>query len=145
MTLSCWFSCYLWLFISITRLFSAKLKIEDVGSLWYKNVISVFHVYLHSSPPLVSQLPSWNTFNWYLMRGREEALNFLRPFWDQGFESCSHCSNKILFPLLFTSVQVVEELLSLSGGLQKDTAKSIADAAMLEVASISMGHMVCKL
>ncbi|KAM8829312.1 tescalcin b isoform 3-T3 [Spinachia spinachia] len=36
---------------------------------------------------------------------------------------------------------VVEELLSLSGALEKDTAKSIADAAMLEVASISMGHM----
>ncbi|XP_041667427.1 tescalcin b [Cheilinus undulatus] len=36
---------------------------------------------------------------------------------------------------------VVEELLSLSETLEKDTAKSIADAAMLEVASISMGHM----
>lgn len=39
-------------------------------------------------------------------------------------------------------VQVVEELLSRSGALGKETAKSIADAAMLEVASISMGHMV---
>lgn len=36
---------------------------------------------------------------------------------------------------------VVEELLSLSEILEKNTAKSIADAAMLEVASISMGHM----
>lgn len=36
---------------------------------------------------------------------------------------------------------VVEELLSLSETLEKGTAKSIADAAMLEVASISMGHM----
>ncbi|XP_056288427.1 tescalcin b [Pseudoliparis swirei] len=36
---------------------------------------------------------------------------------------------------------VVEELLSLSEALEKDTAKSIADAAMLEVAGISMGHM----
>ncbi|KAM9735897.1 calcineurin B homologous protein 3-like isoform 1-T1 [Menidia menidia] len=36
---------------------------------------------------------------------------------------------------------VVEELLSRSGSLEKETAKSIADAAMLEVASISMGHM----
>uniref|UniRef100_A0A3Q3FRE7 Calcineurin B homologous protein 3 n=1 Tax=Labrus bergylta TaxID=56723 RepID=A0A3Q3FRE7_9LABR len=36
---------------------------------------------------------------------------------------------------------VVEELLSLSETLEKDTAQSIADAAMLEVASISMGHM----
>uniref|UniRef100_A0A8C3G4J7 Calcineurin B homologous protein 3 n=1 Tax=Cyclopterus lumpus TaxID=8103 RepID=A0A8C3G4J7_CYCLU len=36
---------------------------------------------------------------------------------------------------------VVEELLSLSEAMEKDTAKSIADAAMLEVASISMGHM----
>lgn len=36
---------------------------------------------------------------------------------------------------------VVEELLSRSGTLGKETAKSIADAAMLEVASISMGHM----
>ncbi|XP_042251175.1 tescalcin b [Thunnus albacares] len=36
---------------------------------------------------------------------------------------------------------VVEELLSRSGALGKDTAKSIADAAMLEVASISVGHM----
>lgn len=43
-------------------------------------------------------------------------------------------------PLL--SVQVVEELLSRSEALGKETAKSIADAAMLEVASISMGHMV---
>lgn len=40
------------------------------------------------------------------------------------------------------SVQVVEELLSRSGTLGKETAKSIGDAAMLEVASISMGHMV---
>ena len=38
--------------------------------------------------------------------------------------------------------QVVEELLSRSGALGKETAKGIADAAMLEVASISMGHMV---
>ncbi|XP_071401637.1 tescalcin b [Centroberyx affinis] len=36
---------------------------------------------------------------------------------------------------------VVEELLSRSGALGKETAKGIADAAMLEVASISMGHM----
>lgn len=36
---------------------------------------------------------------------------------------------------------VVEELLSHSGAMGKETAKSIADAAMLEVASISMGHM----
>lgn len=36
---------------------------------------------------------------------------------------------------------VVEELLSRSGELGKETAKSIADAAMLEVASISVGHM----
>ncbi|XP_026875845.1 tescalcin b isoform X2 [Electrophorus electricus] len=36
---------------------------------------------------------------------------------------------------------VVEELLSRSGSLGKETAKSIADAAMLEVASISMGRM----
>ncbi|KAF3702046.1 Calcineurin B -like proteinous protein 3 Tescalcin [Channa argus] len=36
---------------------------------------------------------------------------------------------------------VVEELLSRSGALEKETAKSIADAAMLEVASISVGHM----
>lgn len=49
------------------------------------------------------------------------------------------------FHLLLTPVQVVEELLSLSEALEKDTAKSIADAAMLEVAGISMGHMVCEL
>lgn len=36
---------------------------------------------------------------------------------------------------------VVEELLSRSGTLGKETAKGIADAAMLEVASISVGHM----
>ncbi|XP_059214189.1 tescalcin b [Centropristis striata] len=36
---------------------------------------------------------------------------------------------------------VVEELLSHSETLEKDKAKSIADAAMLEVAGISMGHM----
>ncbi|XP_015240574.1 calcineurin B homologous protein 3-like [Cyprinodon tularosa] len=36
---------------------------------------------------------------------------------------------------------VVEELLSHSGALGKETAKGIADAAMLEVASISVGQM----
>ncbi|XP_072227637.1 tescalcin b isoform X2 [Leuresthes tenuis] len=36
---------------------------------------------------------------------------------------------------------VVEELLSRSGALERETAKGIADAAMLEVASISMGKM----
>ncbi|XP_077592943.1 tescalcin b [Stigmatopora nigra] len=36
---------------------------------------------------------------------------------------------------------VVEELLSRSGQMGKENAKSIADAAMLEVAGISMGHM----
>ncbi|KAA0717122.1 Calcineurin B -like proteinous protein 3 [Triplophysa tibetana] len=36
---------------------------------------------------------------------------------------------------------VVEELLSRSGSLGKETAKGIADTAMLEVASISVGHM----
>ncbi|XP_034048103.1 calcineurin B homologous protein 3-like [Thalassophryne amazonica] len=36
---------------------------------------------------------------------------------------------------------VVEELLSRSGAVGKETAKCIADAAMLEVASISVGHM----
>ncbi|KAG7480902.1 hypothetical protein MATL_G00061230 [Megalops atlanticus] len=36
---------------------------------------------------------------------------------------------------------VVEELLSRSGTIGKETAKAIADAAMLEVASITMGHM----
>lgn len=40
---------------------------------------------------------------------------------------------------------MVEELLSRSGALGKETAKSIADAAMLEVASISVGHMVREL
>ncbi|KAL4609683.1 calcineurin B homologous protein 3-like isoform X1 [Arapaima gigas] len=37
--------------------------------------------------------------------------------------------------------RVVEELLSCSGTLGKETAKGIADAAMLEVASVSVGHM----
>ncbi|XP_066515753.1 tescalcin b [Hoplias malabaricus] len=36
---------------------------------------------------------------------------------------------------------VVEELLSRSGKLGRETAKGIADAAMLEVASMSMGRM----
>ncbi|XP_018596022.1 tescalcin a isoform X2 [Scleropages formosus] len=36
---------------------------------------------------------------------------------------------------------VVEELLSRSGTIGKDTAKDIADAAMLEVASITVVHM----
>ncbi|KAM3874580.1 tescalcin b [Diretmus argenteus] len=36
---------------------------------------------------------------------------------------------------------VVEELLSRSGALGEEKAKGITDAAMLEVASISMGHM----
>jgi len=66
-------------------------------------------------------------------------------FWSHWFESCSHCSDGNLSQLLFTSIQVVEELLSRSGALERETAKGIADAAMLEVASISMGHMVCKL
>lgn len=39
---------------------------------------------------------------------------------------------------------MVEELLSHSGALGKETAKGIADAAMLEVASISVGQMVMK-
>ncbi|TSO37119.1 Serine/threonine-protein kinase TAO3 [Bagarius yarrelli] len=39
---------------------------------------------------------------------------------------------------------VVEELLSRSGSLGTETAKGIADAAMLEVASISVGRMVRK-
>uniref|UniRef100_A0A3B3QQ10 Calcineurin B homologous protein 3 n=1 Tax=Paramormyrops kingsleyae TaxID=1676925 RepID=A0A3B3QQ10_9TELE len=37
---------------------------------------------------------------------------------------------------------VVEELLSRSGAIGKETAKGIADAAMLEVASITVGRMV---
>ncbi|KAG9339601.1 hypothetical protein JZ751_023492 [Albula glossodonta] len=36
---------------------------------------------------------------------------------------------------------VVEELLSRSGAIGKETGKAIADAAMLEVASVTMGHM----
>nr|XP_023679031.1 calcineurin B homologous protein 3-like [Paramormyrops kingsleyae] len=36
---------------------------------------------------------------------------------------------------------VVEELLSRSGAIGKETAKGIADAAMLEVASITVGRM----
>lgn len=39
-------------------------------------------------------------------------------------------------------LQVVEELLSRSGSLGRETAKGIADAAMLEVANISVGRMV---
>lgn len=54
-------------------------------------------------------------------------------------------ATSLLFQLLHTSVQVVEQLLSRAGALEKETAKSIADAAMLEVATISMGHMVCNL
>lgn len=61
-------------------------------------------------------------------------------------QSRSYCGgNTFISTAAFTSVQVVEELLSRSGALGKDTAKSIADAAMLEVASISVGHMVRKL
>lgn len=37
---------------------------------------------------------------------------------------------------------MVEELLSRSGAIGKETAKGIADAAMLEVASITVGRMV---
>uniref|UniRef100_A0AAY4CIT7 Calcineurin B homologous protein 3 n=2 Tax=Denticeps clupeoides TaxID=299321 RepID=A0AAY4CIT7_9TELE len=36
---------------------------------------------------------------------------------------------------------VVEELLSRSGAIGQETAKGITDAAMLEVASTSVGHM----
>ncbi|MBN3304292.1 CHP3 protein, partial [Amia calva] len=36
---------------------------------------------------------------------------------------------------------VVEELLSKSGNIEMETASAIADAAMLEVASISVGPM----
>lgn len=49
------------------------------------------------------------------------------------------------FNLLLTSVQVIDELLSLTEDLGKDTAKGIADAAMREVASTSMAHMVCEI
>ncbi|XP_072520701.1 tescalcin a [Salminus brasiliensis] len=37
--------------------------------------------------------------------------------------------------------RVVEELLSRSAGIECETAKAIADAAMLEVASVTMGEM----
>ena len=39
-------------------------------------------------------------------------------------------------------LQVVEELLSKSGAIGLEAAKAIADAAMLEVASINVPHMV---
>lgn len=76
------------------------------------------------------------------MREREEACHFIE---NQDLSAVVTVVNTIVIQLVFTSVQVVEELLSRSGSLEKETAKSIADAAMLEVASISMGHMVRQL
>lgn len=48
------------------------------------------------------------------------------------------------FNILFTS-KVVEELLSQSGAIETEVARSIADAAMLEVASTNVPHMVREL
>lgn len=50
-----------------------------------------------------------------------------------------------MFEHLLTCLQVVEELLSYYEALENETARGIADAAMLEVASITRGHMVCML
>lgn len=57
-------------------------------------------------------------------------------------KDCFCLKSDVLVQQLLQCVQVVEELLSRSGALGKETAKSIADAAMLEVASVSVGHMV---
>ena len=43
---------------------------------------------------------------------------------------------------MFSSSKVVEELLSKSGAIGQEAAKAIADAAMLEVASTNVPHMV---
>lgn len=43
---------------------------------------------------------------------------------------------------MFFSSEVVEELLSKSGAIGLEAAKAIADAAMLEVASTNVPHMV---
>lgn len=43
------------------------------------------------------------------------------------------------------SSKVVEELLSKSGAIGQEAAKAIADAAMLEVASTNVPHMVGEL
>ena len=43
------------------------------------------------------------------------------------------------------SAKVVEELLSKSGAIGLEVAKGIADAAMLEVASTNVPHMVMEL
>lgn len=55
----------------------------------------------------------------------------------------SQLSPQMISSVVLSAVQVVEELLSRSGALGRETAKGIADAAMLEVASISVGPMVC--
>lgn len=98
------------------------------------NYLCVFHVTLGLGllvvTPAVSSISS-NTSDWLPVTDRMRRLQ--------------HYRSDILLQLLFTSVQVVEELLSRSGTLEKETAKCIADAAMLEVASISVGHMVRKL
>lgn len=47
--------------------------------------------------------------------------------------------------LLWLSSKVVEELLSKSGTIGQEAARAIADAAMLEVASTNVPHMVTKL
>lgn len=54
---------------------------------------------------------------------------------------------KILSPPAVKSLlssKVVEELLSKSGAIGQEAAKTIADAAMLEVASTNVPHMVKK-
>ncbi|CAG5867449.1 unnamed protein product [Menidia menidia] len=79
---------------------------------------------------------------------RKEKLRFLFNMHDTDndgtitLEEYRHVSISMLSPgRKNVPLMVVEELLSRSGSLEKETAKSIADAAMLEVASISMGHM----
>lgn len=73
-----------------------------------------------------------------------ERSQKLSQYLDIWFEFCCFFS-ECLFEHLFTCIQVVEELLSYYEALETETARGIADAAMLEVASITRGHMVCKL
>ncbi|KAM9306805.1 tescalcin b [Pholidichthys leucotaenia] len=95
-------------------------KVEEIGFEEFLVVMSHFR-----PPPL-------NMTEEHRKKVREEKLRFLFNMHDTDDDGTI---------TLEEYRHVVEELLSRSGTIGKETAKSIADAAMLEVASISMGHM----
>ncbi|MED6264065.1 hypothetical protein CHARACLAT_010809 [Characodon lateralis] len=99
---------------------NGKGKVEEIGFEEFLVVMS------HFRPP------SQHMTNEQRENVRKEKLRFLFNMHDTDNDGTI---------TLEEYRHVVEELLSRSGALEKETAKSIADAAMLEVASISVGHM----